>query len=340
MRAFSDRAGQHRSAGPKSQDVRHVLKRAGAAATAVPRATKQQRVEHVVERNGRRVQRYPLDGSPPALYEDDSLPQGSALEQGREALKGFALPRGWPSSVTPDYLSYQVRAVPSHITGWISVSLATSSLLRALGASPGPAGTAASAAAIKWITKDGIGAAGRLLVGGRLGGVFDEDPRRWRLMAEIFTTIGLSLEIATAFNPGAFVVLAGSGNFFKAVGKGLGRPCFRIIQTHFALQNNVGDISAKEEVWEVAAQLTGLASSVAILRAIEASHVPIAVLPAWGAAQSAHVILRYFSLRTLQFSFLNQKRACAAVHAHIRGQRLPGVQATRTCCWRCCRLLG
>lgn len=85
-------------------------------------------------------------------------------------------------------------------------------------------------------------------VGGRLGGVFDEDPRRWRLMAEIFTTLGLSLEIATAFNPSAFVVLAGSGNFFKAVGKGLGRPCFRIIQTHFALQNNVGDISAKEEV--------------------------------------------------------------------------------------------
>lgn len=67
-------------------------------------------------------------------------------------------------------------------------------------------------------------------------------------MAEIFTTLGLSLEIATAFNPGAFVVLAGSGNLFKAVGKGLGRPCFRIIQTHFALQNNVGDISAKEEV--------------------------------------------------------------------------------------------
>ena len=31
--------------------------------------------------------------------------------------------------------------------------------------------------------------------------MFDEDPRRWRLMAEIFTTFGLSLEIATAFNP-------------------------------------------------------------------------------------------------------------------------------------------
>ena len=68
------------------------------------------------------------------------------------------------------------------------------------------------------------------------------------MAAEGFATLGLGLEIATAFNPGLFVALAGAGNFSKAVGKGLGKPCFRIIQTHFALQNNVGDISAKEEV--------------------------------------------------------------------------------------------
>lgn len=92
-------------------------------------------------------------------------------------------------------------------------------------------------------------------VGGRLGGVFDEDPRRWRMVAEAFATLGLALEIATAFNPQWFVALAGAGNFSKAIGKGLGKPCFRIIQTHFAQQNNVGDISAKEEVrvWPQAA---------------------------------------------------------------------------------------
>ena len=41
---------------------------------------------------------------------------------------------------------------------------------------------------------------------------------------------------------------SGLGNFTKAVGKGMGGPCFRIIQTHFASQNNVGDVSAKEQV--------------------------------------------------------------------------------------------
>ena len=41
---------------------------------------------------------------------------------------------------------------------------------------------------------------------------------------------------------------AGAGNFLRAVGKGLGNPCFRIIQTHQAVAGNVGDIAAKEEV--------------------------------------------------------------------------------------------
>lgn len=41
-------------------------------------------------------------------------------------------------------------------------------------------------------------------VGGRLGNVFDEDPKRWRMLAETLATLGLSLEISTAFFPGAF----------------------------------------------------------------------------------------------------------------------------------------
>lgn len=46
----------------------------------------------------------------------------------------------------------------------MSHSLATSSLLKAVGVDPGAAGTAGATAAVKWITKDGIGALGRLLV--------------------------------------------------------------------------------------------------------------------------------------------------------------------------------
>jgi hypothetical protein len=41
-------------------------------------------------------------------------------------------------------------------------------MIAALGIGAGPAEVAAVSAAVKWITKDGLGAAGRLIVGGRL----------------------------------------------------------------------------------------------------------------------------------------------------------------------------
>lgn len=51
----------------------------------------------------------------------------------------------------------------------------------------------------------------RCKVGGRLGPVFDEDPKRWRMLAESLATLGMSLEIATAFAPPqAFLLLAGA----------------------------------------------------------------------------------------------------------------------------------
>lgn len=74
-------------------------------------------------------------------------------------------------------------------------------MLKAVGIGFGAAGTVGTSAAIKWITKDGLGAVGRLFVGGSLSSVFDEDPKRWRMNAEFVTAAGLALEIATQLSP-------------------------------------------------------------------------------------------------------------------------------------------
>ena len=94
---------------------------------------------------------------------DEILPDGHHCKV-QLACAGLILPVGYPDSVTPDYLAYQLWAVPSHITGWMGSSLITSSLLAAVGLKAGAGAAAAGAASIRWITKDGIGALGRLLV--------------------------------------------------------------------------------------------------------------------------------------------------------------------------------
>eukprot|EP00798_Chlamydomonas_sp_ICE-L_P010131 gene10132-8032_t len=94
-------------------------------------------------------------------------PNGSG---GRDTLHGIKqrlgelfLPDGYPSSVSKDYLDYQLWSVPCHITGWLSHSLTTSSLLQAVGISAGPGGTILTAAASTWIINDGIGATGKFI---------------------------------------------------------------------------------------------------------------------------------------------------------------------------------
>jgi hypothetical protein len=256
---------------------------------------------------------------------ESKLVQKGAYNIVKEIQKLF-VPRGWPESVSEDYLTYQLWTFPSHVFGWMSHSLAGSSMLKALGVGGGPASSVGLSAAIKWVTKDGIGAAGRLFVGGKLGFMFDEDPKRWRMIAEAFTTLGLSLEIATQISPNNFVILAGGGTVAKALGAGIGRPCFRVIQTHFALSNNIGDVSAKEEVWETSAQLVGIAASVLLLSVLETFQIPEAVVPSWFAVQAIHVATRYYSLKTLCFPWPNFKRGATLSSAYISTGAVPRVK--------------
>ncbi|GIL86926.1 hypothetical protein Vretimale_15536 [Volvox reticuliferus] len=242
-----------------------------------------------------------------------------------DSIRDLFLPPGYPSSVTPDYLSYQLWSMPTHVTGHLSHSLVTSSLLAAVGVSTSPAATVVLSASIKWIIKDGVGALGRLLVGSRFAAEFDEDPRRWRLVAELLSTAGLGLEVATSLYPQSFMLLACTGKFCQALAKGMGKPVFRVIQTHFARAQNVGAVAAKEEVWEVVAQMAGLIASVALLRVLEERGSSDMIISSWAAVQLVHVVLRYRALRTLLFPTLSTKRTALLAAASVRGRPLPCV---------------
>ena len=84
------------------------------------------------------------------------------------------------------------------------------------------------------------------------------------------------------------------------------------------------------QVWEVAAQLLGLALSIGVLKGIEATHVPQNVLWIWALAQTGHVALRFKSLSSLQLTVVNQKRACLLIRAHLEGKPLPGAPFSRS----------
>lgn len=156
--------------------------------------------------------------------------------------------------------------LPTHICGWIMHSMTTTSLLRAVGAEPGTAAVAATSAAIKWLSKDGLGALGRLLVGSRLGVSPDVDPKLMRMYAELIALVGSALELSTGFYPQFFFYSAGIASALRTVGKGISSPAHTAFRLHFSRDDNIGAVTAKEEVFEVMAELCGLATSVVILQ--------------------------------------------------------------------------
>ncbi|XP_057753625.1 protein root UVB sensitive 5 [Arachis stenosperma] len=242
-----------------------------------------------------------------------------------QIIKDFVLPAGFPGSVSDDYLNYMLLQFPTNVTGWICHTLVTSSLLKAVGIGSFSGTTAAaSAAAIRWVTKDGIGAVGRLFIGGRFGNLFDDDPKQWRMYADFIGSAGSIFDLTTQLYPAYFLPLASLGNLTKAVARGLKDPSFRVIQNHFAISGNLGEVAAKEEVWEVVAQLVGLAFGILILDTpgLVKSYPVISLT--WLSMRLLHLWLRYESLSVLQFNTINLKRARILVKSHVLHSIVPG----------------
>ncbi|XP_009804144.1 protein root UVB sensitive 5-like isoform X2 [Nicotiana tabacum] len=243
-----------------------------------------------------------------------------------KVIKDFVLPAGFPDTVTDDYLDYMLLQFPTNVTGWICHTLVTSSLLKAVGVgSFSGTSAAASAAAIRWVSKDGIGAVGRFFIGGRFGNLFDDDPKQWRMYADFIGSAGSIFDLCTPLYPSYFLPLASLGNLAKAVARGLKDPSFRVIQNHFAITGNLGDVAAKEEVWEVAAELVGLALGILALDTpgISKSYPTLALT--WLSVRILHLWFRYQSLSVLQFNTINLKRARILVNSHVLHHTVPGI---------------
>ncbi|KAL5226531.1 hypothetical protein ABZP36_014796 [Zizania latifolia] len=240
------------------------------------------------------------------------------------AVKDFVLPAGFPGSVSDDYLEYMLWQLPTNVTGWICHTLVTSTLLKAVGVgSFTGTSAAASAAAIRWVSKDGIGAFGRLFIGGRFGTLFDDDPKKWRMYADFIGSAGSIFELITPLYPGYFLPLASLGNLAKAIGRGFRDPSFRVIQNHFAKSGNLGEVAAKEEVWEVGAQLLGLSIGVLIMDTSGVKSSYSTLVLTWFSVRLLHLWFRYQSLSVLKFRTVNLKRARILVRSHVGHHIVP-----------------
>ena len=93
------------------------------------------------------------------------------------------LPEGYPESVSPDYLQYQLWDTAQAAASSVSGSLATAAVLQGVGV--GDSTATPLAATITWILKDGAGMIGRILFAGWSGSSLDYDCKERQITFEL-----------------------------------------------------------------------------------------------------------------------------------------------------------
>lgn len=91
-------------------------------------------------------------------------------------------------------------------------------MLESLGVASSAVATGGGAVAIQWVLKDGIGEIGKLFLIQRFARSFDSHPKTWKMVGEVASVVGATLQLSTVLFPGSwFLGLASIGYMLRAI---------------------------------------------------------------------------------------------------------------------------
>ncbi len=204
----------------------------------------QKRIVHLwqVDENGK------LKGAQRALEGSNMLTTKKSTCYGViSALKSVVLPVGYPDSVAPEYITFQIFDTIQEACGYFRGLLNSQAFLTGLGvgdASISPVG----AVVITLILAYPAMVSG-LLVGSfpKLVSSFGKRQKQYQVFKEFLDLLGNTLSlIAPAYSHNEFLALACIGAAITAVASVIGSVSRSPLIAHLALENNFGDCAAKE----------------------------------------------------------------------------------------------
>ena len=195
-------------------------------------------------------------------------PHRNALKYLQRIFVQLFLPLGYPHSVDPTYLPYQIYDAIQGLCSYLRGVVSTSAVLKTVGV--GDDSTTAMSAAMAWALRDGVGMVGGLLFSFVASDAFDTHVKEWRLFADVINDVALTLDmlaphVAAVFsssnnNSGStagMVILCASTICKTMCGMSAGATKGRITQ-HFAVKGNMADLTAKESTQETLVSLLGM----------------------------------------------------------------------------------
>ncbi|KAL0336512.1 UNVERIFIED_CONTAM: protein root UVB sensitive 3 [Sesamum radiatum] len=220
-------------------------------------------------------------------------------------LEEFLYSQGFPSSVTRDYVPFQVWDSLQGLSTYMRTMLSTQALLSAIGV--GDKSATVIGATFHWFLRDLTGMLGGVLFTFYQGANLDSNAKMWRLVADLMNDLGMLMDLVSPLFPSAFLFIVCLGSIsraFTGVASGATRAA---LTQHFALQNNAADISAKEGSQETVATMLGMALGMVLAR-ITMGH-SIAIWFCFLSLTIFHMYANYKAVRCLSLCTLNCERS-------------------------------
>lgn len=172
--------------------------------------------------------------------------------------------------------------------------------------------------------KDGASYLVKIFYGSVFGDKFDDDPKSWRIAADIVEDVGGAIEILTPLFPMTyFLPLASLAVCLRGTSLMTGTATRHVVYRSLAANGmqNTGDIATKGESQGVTMKMLGLGTGILVSSRIGQNYY--ALLAAYGALAAIHIAANWKSVQCVQFSFFNKQRASILIENHLKGQRIP-----------------
>ncbi|KAK9504346.1 hypothetical protein O3M35_010701 [Rhynocoris fuscipes] len=245
---------------------------------------------------------------------DSSLkPPSSIFAKIRDVLYDVFLPRDFPSSVSKDYVNYQIWDTIQASCSTISNTLVTKTVLEGLGVGDNTA-TSASAA-VTWILKDGAGKFSGILFAWLSSSGLDAQCKKWRLFADILNDLATLLELTLLplFPKMALRILCLSTSMKAIVGVAGGATRAAITQ-HQAIKQNMADVSAKDGSQETCVNLiASLLSAVLIVTVVNNNILWYLFI----SMTFLHLYANYKAVKSLNFNVFNRERLFLVIQEYL-----------------------
>ncbi|OTB01006.1 hypothetical protein M426DRAFT_64796 [Hypoxylon sp. CI-4A] len=219
---------------------------------------------------------------------------------------GAFLPDGYPNTVTRDYKAYQTYDSLQAFFSTIGGLLSSRAVLQGFGV--GDSASSATAAALLTVLQESTGRIATILFAHRFGRAFQSETKFYRFFADIVNDAALALDILSpTLHPYLKALALCTAGVLRAICGVSGGAAKAELSAHFARDNNLAELNAKDSSQETLISLLGMLVGSVLLKVVtEKRGVYTWVI----GLISLHLWTNYQAVRSVEMTTLNKQRLC------------------------------